>query len=107
MIPWVSKEKYRNTKKQLAQTQFMSQNINMIDKQLTEYAKVAKDWILKRYDQHVAESSEYNYRYNDEIGCTLVVNAAGVAKGILTIWTAGNKLRFHFDKKINNEPAAA
>jgi len=63
-----------------------------------EFADEAKSWILEHYDAQVVAASEINYRLNDEICCTRVINQAGTFKGILTLWKESGAFKNHFDK---------
>jgi hypothetical protein len=75
-------------------------NVNILSSADQEvYAAEARKWIGDHYDQRVVESSEINYRLNDEITCSKVVNGSAVVKGILTIWRENNTFQYHFDKR--------
>lgn len=64
-----------------------------------EFAEVAKSWISEHYDNQVVVASEINYRLNDEICCSRVINQAGTYKGILTVWKENGTFKNHFDKQ--------
>lgn len=55
-------------------------------------------WVLEKFDQKVLDSSEIDYRNNDEVSCSRIIGASGTVKGILTVWQDKHKLHFHFDK---------
>lgn len=63
------------------------------------YAAEARKWILEHYDRKVVDTSEINYRLNDEICCSRVINSSGVTRGILTIWREHDIWQHHFDKR--------